>query len=464
MSYQHKVSNSLNTTGTAPVFAITTYSNAGVYNNNTSVRKTVIQTRNSNPSLVLQANSTGSPNDNNVSLGARENFMLSVWGGPTGSTEFGTVSIGYQSNTYRGTTGNLNSIGNFQMLGTLPPSIMPRVYSDHALTVGGVQTIGTSDPNSLFTRSTGQTGSVSAVSMLKIHRNLGATIVTSGTGTYMASAGAIESNNFPNGLEITSYRPSTFGSFSPSGNRSVAFAVGAATNIASATGAKLYANTTGFFISDTGENVAIGSTIDTSTALNVSGAGSDYAIKAKGDIGVTGNVGVTGDLTVSSDGTFGGTAYANGGEITSALKIGTTGGSGSLTINGTSPIKKINTGYCFFFFNANTGQDPQIYYPGGGASSPEWPSIPSGFGIDVAAGSSSANAAAIIITHPAQNLQKTVVHVTGRYGAASFDDALTTFFTTQPQSTTTVVYLRTPLWADNNNVKLGFNFTFIEYV
>jgi hypothetical protein len=292
LSYQHKVSNASNTTGSAPVFAMTTYSNAGVYNNNTSVQKTVIQTRNSNASLILQANSTGQPDNNNVSIGARENSMVSVYGGPTGSTAYGTVSIGYLSNTYKGTTGSISSLGNFQLLSNSATG--SRVYSAHALTIGGIQTIGTSDPNSLFTRSTGQTGGVSAVSMLKIHRNLGTNVVVSGTGTYMSSAGSIENNNFPNGLEITSYRPSSFGSYSVNGNYSVAFAVGAATSIASSTGAKLYASTTGFFISDTGQNVAIGSAIDYATALNVSGAGSDFSIKAKGDMVVTGTISATG--------------------------------------------------------------------------------------------------------------------------------------------------------------------------
>jgi hypothetical protein len=294
MSYQHKVSNAANTTGTAPVFAITTYSNSGVYNNNTSVQKTVIQTRNSNSSLILQANSTGQPDSNNVSLGARGNSMVSVYGGPTGTTSLGTVTIGYQSNTYKGTTGNILSIGNFQLLAAANST--NRVYSNHALTVGGVQTIGTSDPNSLFTSGTNQTSPVSAVSMLKIHRNLATSFVTGATGTYITSVGAIENNNYPNGLEITSYRPSGFGSYSPTGNYSVALAIGASTSVSSSTGAKLYANTTGFFVSDTGENVAIGTTIDTTTALNVSGAGPDHAIKAKGNVTITGSINTTGAI------------------------------------------------------------------------------------------------------------------------------------------------------------------------
>ena len=318
LSYQHKVSDASNTTATAPVFAITTYSNSGVYNNNTSVQKTVIQTRNSNASLILQANSTGQPDSNNVTLGARGNNMLSVYGGPTGATTFGTVSIGLGSVAFQGTTGNLGSLGNFQSLGTLPTAIKPRIVSNHALAVGGVQTIGTLDPNSLFTSGINQSSQVSAVSMLKIHRNLASTATTSGTGTYAGSAKGLTplGNDYPNGLEITSYIPNTFG-LTTTGNKSVALAVGAATNIASATGAKLYANTTGFFVSDTGENVAIGSAIDVTTALNVSGASGDFSIKAKGavsvtgnisatgDVGVVGNISATGDLTITDTTTFG---------------------------------------------------------------------------------------------------------------------------------------------------------------
>jgi hypothetical protein len=317
MSYQHKVSNSSNTTGSAPVFAITTYSNSGVYNNNTSVQKTVIQTRNSNASLILQANSTGQPDSNNVSLGARDSLELSVYAGPTGSTSYGTVTIGFLSNTYKGTTGTLNTLGTFSNIGGLPTSVDgPKIFANHALSIGGVQTIGTTDPSSAFSLGKGTSSPVGSVSMLKIHRNLGGNSVTSGTGTYITST-ASANNDYPNGLEITSYRPRTFGAAKGSPNYSVALAVGAITSVAGSTGAKLLANTTGFFVSDTGENIAIGSTIDANTALNVSGAGGNSAIKAKGAVEITGNVGVTGnvdivgnisatgDLTVTDTTTFG---------------------------------------------------------------------------------------------------------------------------------------------------------------
>jgi len=297
MSYQHKVSDASNTTGSAPVFAITTYSNSGVYNNNTSVQKTVIQTRNSNSSLILQANSTGQPDLNNVSLGARGNSMVSVYGGPTGATiAYGTVSIGYTSNSFKGTTGSISTIGNFDQLFGLPSSLKPQIYPNHALSIGGVQTIGTTDPNSLFTSSNNQVSSVGAASMLKIHRNLSTTYTTTGTGTYIGSAKGVNpiNNNYPNGLEITSYIPNSHSASSVSGNRSVALAIGAATSVASSTGAKLYANTTGFFVSDTGESVSIGTAPDYSTALNVSGAAGDSAIKAKGDVTITGSINTTG--------------------------------------------------------------------------------------------------------------------------------------------------------------------------
>ena len=355
MSYQHKVSNSSNTTGSAPVFAITTYSNAGVYNNNTSVQKTVIQTRNSNPSLILQANSTGQPDSNNVSLGARENFMLSAYGGPTGTTSYGTVTIGFLSNTYKGTTGTLNTLGTFSNIGGLPTSVNgPKIFSNHALSVGGVQTIGTTDPSSAFALGKGNSSSVGAVSMLKIHRNLGGTSVTSGTGTFITSSTS-PNNDYPNGLEITSYRPRIFGSGKGSENYSVALAVGAVTSVAGATGAKLVASATGFFVSDTGENVAIGSAIDISTALNVSGAFGDFAIRAKGSVGITGAVGVTGNFSVVGNISATGNTILNGNTNTTggALTIGNGGtpilktiaGSVTCPINGTLPTINYGSGF-----------------------------------------------------------------------------------------------------------------------
>jgi hypothetical protein len=86
-------------------------------------------------------------------------------------------------------------------------------------------------------------------------------------------------------------------SFSPSANGSVAIAVGATNIISPATGA----NTTGFFVSDTGENIAIGQYLDLTAAIGVSGAGSDYAIKAKGDVDITGIVRIYDTSPTTSD-------------------------------------------------------------------------------------------------------------------------------------------------------------------
>ena len=130
-------------------------------------------------------------------------------------------------------------------------------------------------------------------SLLKISRNLYSLTFTSGKGGGILNAGGYSTNNYANGLEITSYLPSIL-STAPGANRSVAIAVGTVSQIAPA----IDGNTTGFFVSDTGQNISIGQYIDDTAAIGVSGAGTDHAIKAKGNIGVTGNVGVTGALNV----------------------------------------------------------------------------------------------------------------------------------------------------------------------
>jgi hypothetical protein len=132
--------------------------------------------------------------------------------------------------------------------------------------------------------------------LLKISRNLYSTTSSFGKGL---NAGGFSTNNYPNGLEITSYIPA-IPSSGPSANKSVAIAVGSTNIISPATGA----NTTGFFVSDTGQNISIGQYIDDTAAIGVSGAGSDYSIKAKGAVGVTGNVEVIGNLGVTGDTTL----------------------------------------------------------------------------------------------------------------------------------------------------------------
>lgn len=433
ISYQHKISTPTNTTATAPVFSITTLTNVGSYGVNT-VNKTSIQTRNSNRTLEIKANGTGGINKVNIGA-SNSNGLLTVWGGSGSST--GGVSIG------------VNALTTQPELNPLTGAGFQSGNNNHSLVVTGVQTIGDDDPISMFNMgATGAGASVGGNSMVKITRRLYTT--TSGS-----TALGFRTNNYPNGLEITSY-VSASNTVGPSANRSVAIAVGAKTTV---TGTST-ANTTGFFVSDTGENISVGQYIDLAAAIGVSGAGSDLAIRAKGGVEITGNI------IVSATGTFVGSVNSPIGNISTNLNVGSSGApTGILNLNGTSSIKKISTGHCFFFFNAGASQDPQVYYPGGGITTPEWPSMPPGYSINQPAGSSSANAAVVVLDHPAQDITKTHVHVTGLYRGAGFDDALTTWFTSQPNATNTNIYMRSPAGTWNNSdVKIGFQFTVIEYV
>ena len=274
ISYQHKISTPTNTTGFAPVFSVTTYTNVGLYGNNT-VNRTSIQTKNSNRLLEIMANGTGG--GNKINLGAGTYPLLSVNSG-SGATA-GGVSIGSPSNNYSTIllplTGSTFTGGN---------------VNNHSLLVTGVQTIGTDSPMSMFNNGTiGQNRLVGGNSLLKISRDLYSTTVAGKGSGYSV-------NNYPNGLEITSFIP-TISSTSVHANKSVAIAVGAKTIISSTS----TASTTGFFVSDTGENIAVGQSIDYTAAIGVSGAGTDYAIKAKGNIGVTGNVEVIGNIGVTGN-------------------------------------------------------------------------------------------------------------------------------------------------------------------
>ena len=132
-------------------------------------------------------------------------------------------------------------------------------------------------------------------SLLKIGRDLYSALSTGGKGQYAAG---FTVNNYPNGIEVTSYISAT-PSTGPSANDSVAISVGATTYLNGGTTGTAAA--TGFFVSNTGENIAIGQSIDYTAAIGVSGAGTDYAIKAKGNIGVTGSVEVIGNLSVTGD-------------------------------------------------------------------------------------------------------------------------------------------------------------------
>ena len=291
ISYQHKISTPTNTTGTAPVFSVTTYTNAGLYGVNTA-SKTSIQTKNSNRLLEIMANGTGGINK--INLGANSSSILSIWGSSGAPT--GGVSVGFSASSSQPELDSLTG-STFQL----------NNRNNHSLVVTGVQTIGTTDPVSLFNLAGRGSGApVGGNSLLKISRNLYSTTTVKGI---IQSAAGFSQNDYPNGLEITSYIPSVpSASGSMKGgfaNRSVAIAVGAKTEI-NGTGP---AGTSGFFVSDTGENVSAGQYLDLTAALAVSGASagvgvSDYAIKAKGNVGVTGSVEVIGNLSVTGDTTL----------------------------------------------------------------------------------------------------------------------------------------------------------------
>lgn len=315
ISYQHKISTPTNTTGTAPVFSITTYTNAGIYGTST-VNRTSIQTRNSNRFLEIMSNGTGG--SNKVNIGISEESLVTLWGGTAGSPKLGGVAIGV--------SGSNASIGS-PLQGNLTGSTFTaNNLASHSLVVTGVQTIGTNNPISLLNPTgAGASAAFGSNSMLKIARNLYST--TTSFGVKGLSAQGNYPFNYANGIEITSFVP-----FAPTAvkgsNRSVAISVAASSTIRNSDGSLPAASGTGFFVSDTGENVAIGSSIDLTTALNVSGAGSDFSIKAKGNAGITGNVGITGDTTLAGD-----LSITSGGEFnyygtspsTSDIRITTSG-------------------------------------------------------------------------------------------------------------------------------------------
>ena len=283
ISYQHKISTPTNTTGTAPVFSITTLTNVGFYGPNL-VNKTSIQTKNSNRLLEIMANGTGG--GNKINLGAGTVPLLSVNNG-SGATA-GGVSIGSSSNSYAPI-----------LLPLTGSTFIGSNVNNHSLLVTGVQTIGTDDPRSLF--NLGPKGSfpvlptlkpVGGNSLLKISRNLYSYGTIGKGGIFLADGLSI--NNYPNGLEITSYIPETPLTAKGS-NRSVAIAVGATSQL-NGTGPIGEANTTGFFVSNNGENISVGQYIDEAAAIGVSGAFAAYAIRAKGNVGVTGDLGVTGAI------------------------------------------------------------------------------------------------------------------------------------------------------------------------
>jgi len=447
ISYQHKLSTPTNTTGFAPVFSVTTYTNAGSYDANT-VNKTSIQTKNSNRLLEIMANGTGG--GNKINIGTTSSSLLSVWGASGAPT--GGVSIGASASTFFPLTTSLTGSTFVEASPNKP---------NHSLLVTGVQTIGTNNPLSAFNVGPiNQSNAIGGNTKLKIFRDLYTNIAKGGVVNPLARYASGNSvDNYPNGLEITSFIPATPAT-GVNANDSVAIAVGASHIVKNNAGSSANFSATGFFVSNTGQNIAVGQPINYSAAIGVSGAGTDYAIVALGNVGILGNTYIIGDVGVTGNvGIVGDTSATGDLTVTNDVIIGPS--TGSLTLNASSKIKKTWTGYAFFYFNEPA--DPQIAYDFGDPYTTG--ALPTGFDYIQAAGQSGVNGATIVLTHPTMDPLKTTVHVTGRAAVSpAFPDSQYCFFTSAPGTTTTFIFIRrNGNWADGNNVKLGFNFTFIEY-
>ncbi len=301
ISYHHKITNVTNTGVTGPVFSISTFTNSGVYNPTNTARRTLIQTTNSNKLLEIMANGTGGANG--INIGFSNQALLSIYG-PSGSAT-GGVTIGASASSFPPYSG-----GSLTPLATFLSG-----RANHSLVVTGTQTIGTISPISLFNPTgTNQGALLGGASHLKIYRQLYTTTALKGA---IVSGGGPSVNNYPNGLEITSHIPFAAGTAAGSPNQSVAIAVGGSSQLYNAaSGDDIPLPATGFFVSNTGQNISVGQYIDYTAAIGVSGAGSDAAISAKGSINGIG------DLSISGTGTFGGNVNASGGNITNSLNIG----------------------------------------------------------------------------------------------------------------------------------------------
>jgi hypothetical protein len=301
ISYHHKITNVSNTGVTGPVFSISTFTNSGVYNSFSTARRTLIQTTNSNKLLEIMANGTGG--SNGINIGIINQSLLSINAPAISAT--GGVTIGASASNFPAYGG-----GSLTPLATF---ISGR--ANHSLVVTGTQTIGTISPISLFNPTgTNQGALLGGTSHLKIYRDLYTSTSTKGS---IVSASGLSVNNYPNGLEITSHIPSLASTGAGTPNQSVAIAVGGSSQLYNtSTGDDIPLPATGFFVSNTGQNIAVGQYIDYNAAIGVSGAGTDAAISAKGAINGIGN------LSISGTGTFGGNVNASGGNITNSLTLG----------------------------------------------------------------------------------------------------------------------------------------------
>lgn len=393
ISYQHKITDSANTTGTAPVFSVSTWTRNGAYNNANAADKTIIQTRNSNDKLEIRANSVRSTNK--VSIGTLDESNLTVHQGTTADPGYGSTTIGYNSDLIKSIEPGVLPTGTFNVANNGKGSASPGCNSpNHASVISGTQTIGSygpdalvrNDSSSLFLGFTGffqPVGAfpVSDYSMQKIHRNLYETASTTPKGG-TTSANNTQSpllQNYPNGLEITSYINPGISNFngytgtSTDQRASFAIVVGTTDNITTNFGSDTsYANTTGFMVSDTGTNVSIGTTPNLLAALSVDAAGSPYPLGSanialaiagnsqfSGDLDLIGNAEITGDVNIT------GNTEINDGN----LKVGSPGtpintmivGRIQVNVNGAPPvIIKAGTGYTASTVGSGASLEVQI--------------------------------------------------------------------------------------------------------
>jgi hypothetical protein len=284
ISLQHKITNATNVTNTATVFSISTFTIAGAYNSGTIADKTLIQTKNSNSNLRIFANATSATNrvNNKVIIGARDNSLLAVFTGSDLDPDKGTVSIGKGAEVYRSSL-----IGIFDTVRINFGN--SNIYSNHALSLNGTQTIGTTDPYSSFSYnasvnayySTNSSREVGNASMLRIQR---------GEINGSSNATGYQFDNYANGLEIISYKTINSNPTTTT-NKSVGIIVASST--------KRYTSpTTGFFVGDDGKNVGIDSFANSLFGLKIGNYKSSTASIVYRSIYTSSHVGIDGDLDV----------------------------------------------------------------------------------------------------------------------------------------------------------------------
>jgi hypothetical protein len=283
------------------------------------------------------ANGTGG--ENQIRIGVSEESLVTVWSGTAGAPKLGGVAIGVSGS---------NSLFGAPLQGNLTGSrFTNNNLGTHSLVVTGVQTIGTNNPVSLMNPgASGASGLFGGNSMLKISRNLYST--TTSFGVKGISAAGTYPFNYTNGLEITSFIPTSPTTVKGS-NRSVAISVASSATIRNSDGSSPTSPATGFYVSDTGENIAIGRYIDSTAAIGVSGAAGDHAIKALGDVGITGNFSVVGNISATGNTILNGNTNTTGGSLTigngGTPILKTIAGSVTCPIDGTPPTINYGSGF-----------------------------------------------------------------------------------------------------------------------